>query len=305
MPTISRLAPTPSGFLHIGNALNFILTWVLTRKAGGELWLRIDDLDEIRSRTAYIEDIFRTLDWLGIDWDKGPFSVGEHIQSHRQSQRIERYLTAIGKLNQNSHTFACDCSRKMILAAHPQGLYTGVCYEKGLTYAQGHTSFRMKTMYAQLVTWQDGWQGKRSVNLHAQMRDFVIRRKDGIPAYQIASLVDDLEMGVNLIVRGKDLILSTAAQLFLADQLRTPSFAQIDFYHHPLLTDAQGKKLSKSEGALSLRYWQKERNVQDLFRFLSQCIGLEEKAEDLKSFAKLWGENRNLPPQFTMPFSFK
>ncbi|MEO0583517.1 MAG: glutamate--tRNA ligase family protein [Bacteroidota bacterium] len=303
MHKISRLAPTPSGYLHIGNALNFILTWVLTRKAGGELWLRIDDLDETRCRAAYIEDIFRTLDWLGMDWDKGPFSVGEHLQSYRQSQRIEGYFTAIRQLNQNGHAFACDCSRKMILAAHPQGLYTGVCYKKGLTYEKGLTSLRMKTGTGQDLRWKDGWQGELSVNLHTHMRDFVIRRKDGIPAYQIASLVDDLEMGVNLIVRGRDLISSTAAQLFLADQLRTPSFAQTDFYHHPLLTNTMGKKLSKSEGAVSLRYWQKEKNVQDLFGFLSQCLGLGEKAEDLKSFAKIWGESRTFSAQFRMPFS--
>ncbi|MEL6133058.1 MAG: glutamate--tRNA ligase family protein [Bacteroidota bacterium] len=303
MSIISRLAPTPSGYLHIGNALNFVLTWVLTRQAEGQLILRIDDLDEARAREAYLADVFRTLEWLGITWDKGPFSVDEHLQSYRQSQRSSRYLSAVESLMATGTTFACICSRKQIMAAHPQRLYTGTCYEKGWDYQKGATTLRVKTRHSNAIQWKDQWIGEMTLDLHQHMRDFVIRRKDGIPAYQVASLIDDRDLGVNLIVRGNDLIESTAAQLFLAQRLDIDSFLQTSFYHHPLITDADGNKLSKSNGALSLAHWRKHRSQQALYAFFSRLMGWTEEADSLDTFAQLWRKKSHLPSSFSTPFS--
>lgn len=251
---ISRLAPTPSGFLHIGNAVNFVLTWVLTRRAGGKLWLRIDDLDAPRMRPEYLEDIFRTIDWLGLDYDFGPSGPDDHIKSFSQQSRQDTYLAAIEQLRQGGgEIFACVCSRSEIRSNSEAGQYGGTCRNAGIPFIQPETTIRIATPPDAVISWSDHLLGKTSVNLYDQMRDFVVRRKDGIPAYQIASLVDDLRLGVNLIVRGEDLANSTAAQLFLSTFLSENAFSQTQFYHHQLLTDDEGRKLSKSAGAYSLK----------------------------------------------------
>ena len=246
---ISRIAPTPSGYLHLGNAFSFILTWLLVRKRGGVLHLRIDDLDAARRREAYIEDIFRTLDWLGMDYDEGPSGPDDFYRNHSQQHRIPAYEALLQDLRARGALFACTCSRKEIQLAAADGQYPGTCRDRGLPFDAPETAWRIRTPENAQATWHDAIRGPQTVFLHAAMRDFVVRRKDGIPAYQIASLSDDLAMGINCIVRGADLLDATAAQLLLADLLDRPAFAHIQWFHHPLLLDAQGHKLSKSQGA--------------------------------------------------------
>lgn len=250
-PFRSRLAPTPSGYLHLGNAWNFGLTWLLTRRAGGRLRLRIDDLDAPRVRPAYVEDIFRTLEWLGLDWDEGPTGPEDHARNYSQQDRHARYEALITQLGER--VFACGCSRRAIEAASPDGQYPGTCRRRGLPLDQPGTALRVQTADA-AVTWTDGWQGPVTRWPDQAMRDPVIRRKDGIPAYQIASLADDLDHGITHILRGADLLDSTAIQLWLAEVAGEPRFGQVQFYHHPLLTDATGHKLSKSAGSAALAH---------------------------------------------------
>ncbi|WP_460611494.1 glutamate--tRNA ligase family protein [Hymenobacter terrigena] len=235
---VSRLAPTPSGFLHLGNAVNFVLTWLLTRQAGGVLHLRIDDLDRARLRPAYLDNIFRVIDWLGIDYDHGPSGPDDFLRHHSQLlhlpeyNRVLRRLVLVPGLVQASQRTRTGGTDALVPLETP-----GAAWRAHVPPATTSAFF-------------DAWQGETSVPLGALMPDFVIRKKDGVAAYQVASVVDDLRLGTNLIVRGLDLLPSTAAQLWLASQLsETGAFnaARVRFGHHSLLTDAAGQKLSKSQ----------------------------------------------------------
>ncbi len=289
-PFHSRLAPTPSGFLHVGNAFSFILTWLLVRRTGGSLLLRIDDLDSDRVRPEYIADIFETLDWLGLDWDHGPQSPDEFLSRYSQKHRLDLYHQLLHCLHTETDlVYACDCSRTQIQTASVNGLYPGICRDKKLSlntpevawriHVPNQTHIKPNEIRFVPVTTQGYW-------LDALMGDFVIRRKDGVPAYQVASLADDQHFGVTGIVRGVDLWPSTAAQIWLAQLLKETAFIQTVFYHHPLITDVQGQKLSKSAGATSLRAMRQVlASPQILFQNVAQNLGLPHrhigKAEDL------------------------
>ena len=237
-PVVSRLAPTPSGYLHIGNAVNFVLTWLLTRSAGGVLHLRIDDLDRARLRPAYLDNIFRVIDWLGIDYDHGPSGSDDFLRHHSQMLHLPEYNTVLRRLAMQSGLVQTSTRSRTNDAEAIVPLETpGVAWR---AYVPAGT----------VIAFADGWQGETHIPLAALMPDFVIRKKDGVAAYQVASVVDDLRLGTTLVVRGLDLLPSTAAQLWLAAQLsETAAFnaARIQFFHHPLLTDTAGQKLSKSQ----------------------------------------------------------
>ncbi|MDX2245611.1 MAG: glutamate--tRNA ligase family protein [Bacteroidia bacterium] len=274
---VSRLAPTPSGFLHLGNGLNFVLTWVLTRRAGGKLWLRIDDLDAPRMREEYLEDIFRTLEWLGLDYDYGPSGPEDHRKNYSQQNRRDEYQAALEQIAaQGGNVFGCVCSRSQIQTSG--GQYIGTCREAAIPLFQPETAWRLLTPPKTLIHWDDFFQGNKSVNLYERMRDFVIRRKDGIPAYQIVSVWEDIHNGINLIVRGEDLADSTAAQLFLARFFPENAFAHTRFYHHALLTDNEGRKLSKSAGSFSLKEMRSAgKGPSAVFREAAKILGHAER----------------------------
>ncbi|CAN5327606.1 tRNA glutamyl-Q(34) synthetase GluQRS [soil metagenome] len=253
---ITRLAPTPSGYLHQGNAFNFLLNWLMAREQGGKVLLRIDDLDVPRSKQEYLHDVFETLDWLGIDWDAGPAATDDLAASWSQSLRLPLYNSLLEQLRAQGHLFACDCSRKSLAAAG--GVYQGNCIHKGIPFDQPDVAWRVKVNVTETISFNDGWQGETIIALGLQVGSFVVRRRDGIPAYQIASLADDVHYGITSIARGMDLLSSTASQLYLAKLLGLGLFTQTLFYHHPLLLDQAGHKLSKSTGSLSLHHWRKE-----------------------------------------------
>lgn len=250
---ISRIAPTPSGYLHLGNALSFILTWLIIRKKGGTLHLRIDDLDGARKRDAYIEEVFSTLDWLQLDYDHGPSGPEEFARKYSQQYRMDRYASVLAQLQESGQLFACTCSRKSIQAISSDGRYPGTCREKNLPFDTPLAAWRIRTSEGSLIRWNDHLLGPQEWNLAKTMRDFVVRRKELTPAYQIASLADDIDMGVNLVVRGQDLLPSTAAQVFLSRALSSNEFEQTQWYHHPLLSREDGSKLSKSHKAPALK----------------------------------------------------
>ena len=236
-PVVSRLAPTPSGYLHLGNAVNFVLTWLLTRQAAGTLHLRIDDLDRARLRPAYLENIFRVIDWLGIDYDHGPSGPDDFLCHHSQLLHLPEYNAALRRLALRSGLVQASQRTRTGGPDSPVPLETP------------GAAWRAQVPAGTVVSFVDGWQGATSVPLNTLMPDFVVRKKDGVAAYQLASVIDDLRLGTNLIVRGLDLQPSTAAQLWLAGQLsETAAFnaVRMHFFHHPLLTDAVGQKLSKS-----------------------------------------------------------
>lgn len=267
----TRIAPTPSGYLHIGNGFNFVLTWLHARREAGTLMLRVDDLDKARVKPEYLEDIFRTLDWLGIDWDEGPFGPDDIEKRWSQHHRLDRYRAVIDELTFKDLAYACALSRAQIAEA---GGYPESGFLQKLSPTQANTSLRARTEN-KLIPFTDCDGTKHEVNLHETMKAFVVRRRDGLPAYQIASLMDDLDFGINTIVRGKDLLTSTAAQLWLAMQLERSEFAKTRFVHHGLLLDEGGEKLSKSEGADALAAWRAEkRPVSDFYKKMSDWLQL-------------------------------
>ncbi|MFN8278443.1 MAG: glutamate--tRNA ligase family protein [Chitinophagales bacterium] len=242
----SRLAPTPSGFLHIGNAFNFLLTQQLVRRQNGILRLRIDDRDMPRFRQEYLEDIFESLHWLEIVWDEGPQHAEDERLHFSQELQTARYDALLSQLVLTGKVFACNCSRKTMHAMACS------CREKQLPLHTPDVAWRVATP-ADDVLVQDQKRGDVFISLEREMKDFIVRRRDGIPAYQVVSLADDLTHQINFIVRGEDLLPSTAAQLYLAELIGANSFSETQFLHHPLLTDSHGEKLSKSSGAPSLQ----------------------------------------------------
>jgi glutamyl-tRNA synthetase len=228
-----RLAPTPSGLLHLGNALNFWLNYRAAQSAHADLLLRIDDMDADRKRPEYVQDVFDSLHWLGIHWTQGPRDAADFEQNWSQHLRIPLYHKALDALRQQGLLFACRKSRRDL--APWGGAYPAEFREQGLSLDAPDVAWRIRTPE------------------QFPLPDFVVRRRDGLPAYQVASVVDDLHFGITHVIRGADLADSTTAQRWLAQCMAQPAFAQIQFLHHPLLLDAAGEKLSKSAGASALR----------------------------------------------------
>jgi glutamyl/glutaminyl-tRNA synthetase len=236
--------------LHIGNAWSFTLTWLAARASGGTVRLRIDDLDASRAQDEYLEDIFASLNWLGLDYDAGPRTVAEFKVSDSQRLRLDSYRTAAEVLKAGGHVYACACSRAAIRALGP--LYPGTCRTLGLDLDAPEDHALRFRLPADPVTVRDYDGGSSSLFPARDMGDFVVVKRDGDPAYQLASVVDDQAHGVNFVVRGLDLVPSTGAQLALAAALGHSQFAATRFWHHPLVLDDASHKLSKSRGSDSL-----------------------------------------------------
>lgn len=289
-----RLAPTPSGFLHKGNAYNFLLNWLYAKQLGAKILLRIDDLDAARCREEYLQDIFETLHWLGLDWDLGPKDVKDFQQNWSQTLRLPNYKIHLEKLVQQGMVFACDCTRKSLRDAGFSGAYPNICAEKGLALNED-LPWRVRVPEGTIITVQDQQSGNISVDLYYSLGSFVIKTRGGIPAYQLASLCDDVQFGVTHVIRGSDLLASTAAQLYLADLLQMPHFKNIQWYHHPLITDIEGNKLSKSTGSQSLQYLREHHyKIADLlYEFAIWLnIPLQQKITSVRDLISL------LPPLF-------
>lgn len=249
---ISRLAPTPSGFLHVGNGVNFVLTYLLVRKSGGVLYLRVDDYDTIRVKNEYIDNIFASLEWLGIDWDMGPKSPTHYHKDYKFNK--ERYFYELSKLE--SLLYPCECSRKDIAKISHDGKYPNLCTNKNLKYDPKIHSLR--------VFMQD-------------FENFIVWRKGDLPSYNFASLVDDKTIKTSLIVRGEDLRRSTNMQLKLAKILNINTFINAKFIHHKLCTDKNGEKLSKSVKSPSLL---NEKSKRFIYKKVANILKLPTNCED-------------------------
>lgn len=262
-----RLAPTPSGYLHQGNALNFILNWLAARvlvsgspassetaTALSKIYLRVDDLDSDRKRPEYLKDIVDTLHWLQLDWDALPTKTS--LSPLYQSANLSRYFEVLEQLRARDLLFACRKSRRDLEAFGAQ--YPAEFRDQGLSLDDPDVAWRIKTP------------------ANFPLPDFVVRRRDGIPAYQVASFSDDLHYGITHIVRGADLEDSTQAQQFLAEVLSIDNFLKIKFLHHPLILGANGEKLSKSAGADSLKSMRESGlGPHQIFETAGRWLGLE------------------------------
>lgn len=277
----TRIAPTPSGFLHLGNGASFVAAWALARAAGGAVLLRIDDLDRARFRMEYLDDIFFTLDWLGLDYDEGPASPQDFLDRFSQWRRMDLYRQAAGQLKAQSLLYGCDCSRKRIREYAPGGTYPGFCRHKNINLESPGTAWRARLPEQCAVQFREWKQpAPRLLNLAECMGDFIVRQKDETPSYQLASLCDDLHWNINFIVRGTDLLPSTGAQIWLAKHMPgTERFLDAEFFHHPLVSDSSGEKLSKSAGSTSLAGWRKTgRSPQEVYRQAALWLGLRAEA---------------------------
>lgn len=268
----TRLAPTPSGFLHAGNGVNFLVAWKLARRHDGHVLLRIDDLDAERVRPEYIEDIFRSLEWLGIEPDEGPSGpedLRRHWSQHLRLENAQRYARL---LRDEGHLFACTCTRTQLAAC--------TCRNTGPDLDAPGVTWRLRTDPDARIAFACWPEGTRIVPLGA-IADPVLVQRGGRPAYQLASLADDVEWNIDLIVRGEDLLPSTACQVHLARTLELGVFANARFVHHALMLDAAGNKLSKSEGAASLKMmrengsdpWPLHEAAERILHGLDQAVG--------------------------------
>lgn len=238
---LARLAPTPSGFLHAGNLDNFRRTQAVARDASALLALRIDDADATRYRREYVDHVFEVLDGLGIAWDVGPRSTEEFESAWSQRHRTAEYRHRVGDLRDSPvETYACTCSRSD-LAGVPTGGCPGGCHHHGGPLVPGVSALRVHVPVGTVVA-----VGGHEVRLDEELGDFVVWRRDDLPAYQWVSVLEDERLGTTHIVRGQDLIASSAAQVFLARALGITSVVDATYVHHPLILDGQGRKLSKS-----------------------------------------------------------
>ncbi len=279
----TRFAPTPSGYLHLGNILSFAITAALARKTNASILLRIDDFDLERTNKLYVQDIFDTLNFLEIPWDEGPRNMKEYEQEFSQVHRMGMYRNTLQQLRDEGHVFACSCSRAKVLSGGPDKGYPGTCRTIGIPMDTPNTSWRLDTSeFKELAV--KTLTGTVKATLPVSMNDFIVRRKDGIPAYQLISVVDDIYYGVDLVVRGEDLWASTLAQAYLAQALKQDAFREITFYHHPLVVGADGNKLSKSEGATSVHHLKKDgKTPEQIYSLIGTHFGAGEKVST-------WGE---------------
>ena len=247
--TVGRFAPSPSGRIHLGNLLCCLLAWLSARQKGGKVVLRIEDLDTARCKRPYAEQMIEDLQWLGLTWDEGP-GVGGPDGPYYQSERTALYEQALEKLERMGLVYPCYCTRAELHAASAphrsdgQAVYPGTC--RHLTAAEREKKTRAPATRLMVPdeTWSftDGHMGHYGENLLHECGDFLLRRSDGMFAYQLAVVVDDAAMGVTEVVRGSDLLSSTPRQLYLYDLL---GLTAPEFYHFPLLLTADGRRLSK------------------------------------------------------------
>jgi glutamyl-tRNA synthetase len=241
-PIRGRFAPSPTGRMHLGNARSALLAWLQVRAAKGVIVMRIEDLDTGRCRPHFEEDLLDDLRWLGLDWDEGPHVGGPH-GPYRQSQRGELYAEAAARLD----TYPCTCTRREVreaaLAPHgAEPIYPGTCRDAP-THRRRPAALRWRIPPG-VVTVEDPLAGTLTQDMTTDVGDFVLRRTDGVWAYQLAVVVDDAAMQITDVLRGADLVTSTPRQVHLQRALGLPTPRHV---HVPLVLGPDGEKLSKRQ----------------------------------------------------------
>ena len=280
MPVESgRFAPSPSGRMHLGNALSAMLAWLSAKHQGGEILLRIEDLDPARSKAEYARGIMDDFRWLGLLWDR---------RATDQSRRGEAYAAALRQLEQMNLIYPCYCSRDHLHAASAphasdgRVIYAGTC--RNLTPEQRAVMTKKPSLRIRLpdreISFRDGLQGDVTMNLQREFGDIILRRADGVAAYQLAVVVDDGTEGVTEVVRGRDLLSSTPVQLFLYELLGlTPP----RFYHVPMLLAPDGRRLSKRDRDLDFGYLRQHFSPEEIIGLLGHLAGLMERWEPVSA----------------------
>jgi glutamyl/glutaminyl-tRNA synthetase len=253
-PYRGRLAPSPTGLLHLGHAATFWIAYERAQAAGGKLLLRIEDLDTQRSKLHFTEAIFEDLAWFGIPWEP---------PVRYQSQCLSLYRAALNQLLITGHVYPCHCSRKDLAAmmhaphedADDEPIYPGICrpardVQQRETTLQPSINYRFRVPNETAICFEDKNLGPQTFIAGKDFGDFLVWRKDGLPSYQLACVVDDADTNITEVVRGRDLLISTARQILLqrALCLHTPAY-----FHTHLLTDEHGIRLAKRHNGLAIR----------------------------------------------------
>jgi glutamyl-queuosine tRNA(Asp) synthetase len=259
-----RLAPSPTGFLHVGHARTFFTAFERARAAHGTLILRLEDLDFERSRSEYAAAALEDLRWLGLAWDEGP-DLGGPFSPYIQSQRMALYRAALQRLFDGGWIYPCHCSRKDLAAAlsaphedadvDDEPLYPGTCRNASidtdlLQSSAARSAWRFRVPDGEGIEFNDGNFGPQRFIAGKDFGDFIVWRRENSPSYQLACVVDDAAMQVTEVVRGADLLKSTARQILLN---RALGFADPAWFHCGLVVDASGKRLAKRHNALGIR----------------------------------------------------
>lgn len=267
-----RFAPSPSGRMHLGNLWSSLLAWLAARSQGGRMVLRLEDLDTERCTRAWCDQVMRDLEWLGLDWDNEPVY---------QSQRTEVYRAAFAQLEERGLIYPCYCTRAERLAASAPHrsdgvvIYDGRCrrlspQEREELARTRRPAWRVEVP-EETVSFTDHIQGPFSQNLARECGDFILRRSDGVYAYQLAVVVDDAAMGVTQVVRGSDLLDSTPRQLWLQAQLSLP---HPEYGHVPLLLSPDGRRLAKRDRDQELGELQRQYSAPELVGRLAHLAKL-------------------------------
>lgn len=269
--------------MHLGNVMAALLSWLSAKQQGGEWRLRIEDLDPQRSRREYADRLMRDLEWLGLTWDD---------EVLYQSQRTDIYRLQLERLR--PYIYPCTCTRNEILAAQAPHeadgriVYPGTCRGKQIAVGSqlSAVSDQLSAVRAALrvivpdevIEFDDRVYGRQAVNLATHCGDFILRRSDGVFAYQLAVVVDDAMSGVTEVVRGRDLLLSAAQQIYL---YRLLGFAPPRYCHHPLLVNEQGQRLCKRDQSLALSAMRQHLTAPEIIGRLAYRIGLTPAPEPL------------------------
>lgn len=292
-PVRGRLAPSPTGHIHLGNAAAFLMAWLCARAVGGQVVLRMEDIDPDRSRPEFAAGMVRDLLWLGLDWDEGPefpelpdllpdtrpvsspstlspptaptrFRLPARGGPHgpySQSERLALYAEVLARLEREGHVYPCFCTRKELrsLASAPHAgecgpAYPGICRnldpaDQARRLAEGRRPAMRVRCADTVIAFTDRLAGPQRMSLADCGGDFAVRRSDGVFAYQLAVVVDDIAMGITQVVRGDDILSSTPRQIWLYHLLGAP---MPEYVHVPLLLDHEGERLAKRHGSLAV-----------------------------------------------------
>ena len=280
--TTGRFAPSPTGRMHLGNVFCALLSWLSAKSQGGEWRLRIEDLDPQRSRRDFALQLMDDLQWLGLPWD------GEVVWQSERGDIYEHYLQL---LKDAGLTYPCFCTRADIMATQAPHetdgriVYAGTCRGKSSPPPRGRLGGGCAAAIRfivpdEVISFHDGHYGEQQVNLAKHCGDYILRRKDGAWAYQLAVVVDDALMGVTEIVRGRDLLLSTPQQIHLRQTIESfspfhPFTFSPFYYHHPLLVNENGQRLCKRDKSLDLSYLRtKHTSPEKIIGYLAFLAGL-------------------------------
>ena len=280
MATVGRFAPSPSGRMHLGNMLCALLAWLSAKSSGGRILLRIEDLDTARCKPEYAAQLEDDLLWLGLNWDEGGSNGGPHAP-YDQSRRTELYQAALERLTKLDTVYPCFCTRAQLHAASAPHREDGLTVYAGTRRslsAEEQAQRRLTRSPAlrlrvpdEILSFEDGHMGRVTESLPLDCGDFLLRRSDGLFAYQLAVVVDDATMGVTEVVRGADLLSSTPRQLLL---YRLLGLTPPKFYHFPLLLDSSGRRLSKRDGDIGLDALRSRCSPEEVIGSLAYLAGL-------------------------------